>query len=144
MKLPVRWCGQLGLLFLLLSYADEERAAVSTGAALEVGDRVLVSGGYEANPGWLGGRDGLPGTIERFIPGQGRVPAAVVRTDDPVAAGGVTGSILVMELRWVDATWHSGAVAHIELCDFQPEARPWQERRQGAWVESHATIRHLE
>jgi hypothetical protein len=95
-------------------------------------------------PSWLGGRDGFSGTIEQFIPGRNQQPAAVVRTDEPVSANGVTGSILVMELRWVGATWDSGAVAHIELCDFEPEPKRWQERRQGEWVESHASIRHLE
>ena len=113
------------------------------GAPLEQGDRVFVSGGYDPDPQWLGGRDGFAGTIERFIPGQNQEPAAVIRTDSPVSASGVTGNVLVMELRWVGATWRSGAVAHVELCDFEPDAKPWQNRRQGEWVESHASIRHL-
>jgi hypothetical protein len=117
---------------------------VATGAPLEEGDRVFVSGGYGMGPSWLGDRNGYAGTLERFIPGQNEERAAVVRTDDPVSAKGITGNILVMELRWVGATWHSGAVAHIELCDFEPEAKRWQERRQGEWVESHASIQRLE
>ena len=75
---------------------------------------------------------------------EGEPLEAVVRIDAPVEANGVSGDILVMELRWVGATWKSGAVAHIELCDFEPEEKPWQDRRRGEWVESHATIRHLE
>jgi len=58
---------------------------VTTGAPLEEGDRVFVSGGYDMEPSWLGGWDGFSGTIERFIPGQNQEPAAVVRTDDPVS-----------------------------------------------------------
>jgi hypothetical protein len=110
---------------------------------LKVGDRVFVSGGYDMRPRWLGGREGFSGKIERFIPGQNEGPAAVIRTDDPVSVNGVTGDTLVMELRWVGATWRSGAVAHIELCDFEPEEKAWQDRRQGKWVESHASIRRM-
>lgn len=114
------------------------------GPALGEGDRVFVTGGYDPEPAWLAGGEGYAGTLERFIPGQNDEPAAVVRTDTPVTAEGTTGELLVMQLRWVGATWHSGAVAHVELCDFEPEAKPWGERRQGAWVESHATVRLLE
>ena len=128
---------------MLISCAEVD-PSVSAEAPLQEADRVFVSGGYDMDPKWLGGGDGFPGTIERFIPGQNQERAAVIRTDSPVSANGVTGDIIVMELRWVGATWHSGAVAHIELCDFEPESKPWQERRQGEWVESHASIRHLE
>jgi len=118
--------------------------ALQEGPPLQQGDRVFVSGGYDMEPRWLSGRAGYAGTLERFIPGQNKEPAAVVRTDEPVTADEVTGNVLVMELRWVGATWRSGAVAHIELCNFEPDAVRWQDRRQGAWVQSHATIRHLE
>ena len=131
------------LLSTLLACSPTEVPMDAEGEPLEVGDRVMVSGGYDMNPGWLGGREGFSGTIERFIPGQNEKLAAVIRTDNPVTANGVTGDTLVMELRWVGASWRSGAVAHIELCDFEPEEKSWQDRRQGEWIESHATIRHL-
>ena len=28
---------------------------------------------------------------------------------------------------------------HIELCNFMPEAASWKSRKQGTWVESHAS-----
>ncbi len=114
------------------------------GPPLRPGDRVFVSGGYDPEPAWLAGGRGYAGTLERFIPGRSEQPAAVVRTDVPVTVGGVTGEVLVMELRWVGASWHSGAVSHVELCDFEPEPKSREERRHGAWVESHASIHHLE
>jgi hypothetical protein len=110
---------------------------------LVAGDRVFVYGGYDQAPKWLGGGMGYSGTIERFIPGQNAELAAVVRTDDAVAAEGVSGSLLVLELRYVGAKWLSGANVHVELCDFEPDAVRWQERRQGKWVESHAAVRRL-
>jgi hypothetical protein len=33
---------------------------------------------------------------------------------------------------------------HIELCDFVPEAKPWDDRRRGVWVESHATYERVD
>jgi hypothetical protein len=32
---------------------------------------------------------------------------------------------------------------HVELCDFQPEAKAWQHRKRGKWVESHASYKKL-
>jgi hypothetical protein len=32
---------------------------------------------------------------------------------------------------------------HLELCDFEPEDRPWKTRRQGTWVESHASYTRI-
>lgn len=113
------------------------------GSLLREGDRVFVSGSYYPEPTWLAGGAGYSGTLERFIPGQSESPAAVVRTDTPVTGNKLTGDVLVMQLRYRRATWHSGAVCNIELCNFEPEPKPWHERRHGEWVESHAGIRHL-
>lgn len=105
------------------------------------GDRVFLSGGYDMEPRWLCGRSGHCGVIERMIPGQNTQPAALVKLDQPIEVDGITGRYLVMELRFVDATWMvSSATAHVELCDFVPESKPWKDRRQGKWVESHSTI----
>lgn len=114
------------------------------GRPLERGDPVFVTGGYFREPEWLDGRRGFGGTLERFIPGQSGNKAAVVRTDNVVSANGVNGKVLVLELRYVDATWESGAIVHVELCDFEPESMPWGERRQGAWAEAAATVWHQE
>lgn len=119
------------------------QATVESREPLRVGDRVYIYGGYDCDPEWLNGADGRAGVIERFISGQNAEPAAVIRTDEAVTVGHVTADLLVMELRWVGATWVSGAVAHMELCDFEPAAGPWQKRERGAWVESHASIRKL-
>ena len=108
---------------------------------MKTGDRVFISGGYDMEPKWLCGRKGHSGTIEKFIPGQNAQPAALVKLDEYIEVDGLKGFYLVMELRYVGATWEATLqTAHIELCDFVPEPKPWKERRQGRWVESHATI----
>jgi hypothetical protein len=104
------------------------------------GDRIRLFGGYEMEPRWLGGRDQVLGVVERFIPGQNEPPAAVVRLDETLAVGEARGDVVVLELAWEGTDWATRRPRlHVELCDFDPEPRRWQGRRQGAWVESHAT-----
>jgi hypothetical protein len=108
---------------------------------LQPGDRVELSGGYDSEPGWLSGKPFVYGTVACFIPGQGSLPAAVIQLAEPITAADTTGDIVVVELRYADARWASTGTAHVELCDFHPESKRWQDRRQGKWVESHATYR---
>jgi hypothetical protein len=108
---------------------------------MTIGDRVLVSGGCEIEPDWLSGRSGCHATLLKFIPGQNDGTAAVVHFDQPVTAKGITGAYAVLELRYAGATWNTpNETVHIELCDFIPRDVRWQDRRQGKWVESHATV----
>jgi hypothetical protein len=50
---------------------------------------------------------------------------------------------LVPELRYAGAKWEETGTVHVELCDFEPQAKSWQDRKQGKWVDSHATYRRL-
>ena len=107
--------------------------------SLLAGDRVRLSGGYDMEPDWLQGKGHYLGTVLHFIPGQNNNLAAVIELDHTIRVDGVSGRILVLELRYVGAQWSDKNVVHIELCDFKPEAKPWKVRQQGKWVESHAT-----
>lgn len=111
--------------------------------SIGAGTRLRLWGGYDMEPRWLMGRSFYTGVVARVIPGQNGNEAMVVRLDTPITVDGVTGDIVVLELRYVGATWEGEGVVHIELCDFEPEARTWKERRQGAWVESHASYKTL-
>jgi hypothetical protein len=111
--------------------------------ALSEGDRVRLSGGYDMEPQWLQGQTHYIGRVSRFIPGQNDTPALIVELDSPISIKGTTGLILVLELRYVGAKWGATNIVHVELCDFQPEAKSWQHRKQGKWVESHATCVRL-
>jgi hypothetical protein len=111
------------------------------------GTPVAVGGGYDFEPEWLGGRQQVTGHVEKWIPGQNTQPACVVRLDEPLTATGNvrgrregrTGAFLVLELRYVEQDWEQSGTAHVELCETEPEDKPWAEREVGAWVESHAT-----
>lgn len=107
---------------------------------LTVGDRVRVFGGYDQHPTWLADGSGYVGTIVAFIPGQNENAAAVVRFDQAIVLPDARGEYAVLELGHMGTTWATPKPRiHVELCDFEPEARRWQDRRQGVWVESHAT-----
>jgi hypothetical protein len=103
------------------------------------GDRLVISGGYDMSPRWLCGQPSHSGTVVDLVPGQNDQPAVLVKLDSPIQVDGVSGDFLVLETRYVGQTWGDKGVVHIELCDFEPERRKWQDRRQGKWVESHAT-----
>ncbi len=105
---------------------------------LEVRNRVYLSGGYSVNAVWLGGGEGYSGEVIAFIPGKNEKSAAVVKVDSPIEANEMSGNIVVLELRFVGADWSESEVVNVELCDFMPEAKRWQDRKQGLWVESHA------
>lgn len=111
------------------------------------GTPITVGGGYDFEPQWLGGREHVTGRVEKWIPGQNSEPACVVRLDEPLTASGdvhgkrqeCSGRFLVLGLRYVGQEWERSGTVHVELCETEPESRPWGERDAGAWVESHAT-----
>ncbi len=107
--------------------------------SLTIGDRLQLSGGYEPNPTWLSGRALVLGTVTQFIPGQNGSPAVVVHLDETISSENLSGSTVVLQLRYVDAKWEPTEIVHVELCDFTPEPKAWKDRRQGEWIESHAT-----
>ena len=119
------------------------RSKADVSDTLQVGDRVRVGGGYDAGSTWLPAGQWRAGTLVEFIPGRNDTPNAVIKLDAPIAAEGVTGDILVLKLRYVGANWDSTETVHVELCDFRPEPKKWEDRRQGKWVESHATYERL-
>ena len=70
-----------------------------------VGDRVQVSGGYDFEPRWLGGRPSVSGVVVKWVPGQNEAPGCVIRLDEVITTEGDvrgarethTGRFLVLE-----------------------------------------------
>lgn len=110
---------------------------------LQKDDRIQIGGGYDMEPQWLNGKQHYSGTVIAFIPGQNETPAAVIELDENASFGEVAGKYLILELRYAGAKWNEKETVHVELCDFQPEAKPWQHRKRGKWVESHASYKKL-
>jgi hypothetical protein len=68
-----------------------------------------------------------------------------VLAEGAVANHQVRGHVLVVELAHVGTDWSTPMPRiHVELCDFAPDAKPWANRRQGVWVESHASYRIIQ
>jgi len=112
-------------------------------STLNVGDKIRLSGGYDMEPKWLAGKNFHSGTVTEFIPGQNQTPAAVVKLDAPITFDETTGDIVVLELRYEGAKWAEKEIVHVELCNFIPEPASWKFRKQGKWVESHASYKKL-
>jgi hypothetical protein len=108
------------------------------------GDRLLISGGYDMNPRWLCGRPSHTGIVIDLIPGQGEQPAILLKLDAPIEVNGIVGEFLVLETRYVGQGWAEKGIVHVEFCNFEPERKRWQDRRQGTWVESHAAYERTE
>jgi len=110
------------------------------GLRLRVGDRVRLGGGYDMEPKWLNGKSAYFGQCVGFIPGQNGQSAAVVQLETAITFDGVTGSFVVLRLRYVGARWAKGEVVHVELFSSLPTSLQDPSTR-GLWVESHASYR---
>lgn len=110
--------------------------------ALEIGDTVKLFGGYDYDPLFLKipPADERIGVVINFIAGQNKKEVAVIKFDEEISGREISGDILVIQLRYVDQTWNDPNPVHIELCDFVPENKPWNERRKGEWIEAAATL----
>jgi hypothetical protein len=69
--------------------------------SISIGDKVELTGGYDDDPLYLKipPADKRTGKIVRFIKGQNKEKAAVVRLDVAVTGSEITGDIAVLELR---------------------------------------------
>jgi hypothetical protein len=104
---------------------------------LRIGDRIRLFGAYD-DPAWLGGRDEVRGVVVDIIPGENDVPAVVVELDEPLHARRAQGQWVVLQLRYVGATWKNVGIVNIELLQARPPAMA-QYRPTGTLVETHAT-----
>jgi hypothetical protein len=134
----------------------------SVGIPFDVGDRALVTGGYEQDPDWLQGGEGYVGTItevrdkfaiveldtELTLPSLGRAdPRWRVwgrRLDDPDRITSPSGKWLLLRQGWVGSLWNDPTDRlHVVLCRERPTIVAAESNLiYGAWVEGHAVMRH--
>jgi len=135
----------------------------SKGTPFVVGDRVLVTGGYDFDPDWLQGANGYIGTIRELSgkfavvlldselhlpPIDRKDPAwriAGKRIDDPERIGSPRGTWLLLQQGWVGSVWNEPTHRlHVVLCIEEPRIESATSNEvNGAWVESHAIMRHV-
>ena len=109
---------------------------------LRKGNRIKLRGGDDYDPEFLKKPPNIDrtGEVIKFIPGQNKEEAAVVKLDFPITCKGKTGEYLVLELRYVGQTWETDGPVYLELCSFIPDNKKLNDREQGEWVESHASF----
>lgn len=134
---------------------------MGSSSAFQVGDRVIVAGGYDMEPKWLAGGSGYSGRIEEIY---GRWSA--VRLDRPLSLSApvdgwsdfgsgarqpitnlasANGEWLALALAYQRARW-TGEVTrlHVAVCREQPDLQAIPAGGGvGVWVESHAAMSHL-
>lgn len=113
---------------------------------LQVGDKIELFGGYDYDPIYLKNPPATKrsGTVIQFIQGQSEEQAAVVKLDGKMSGEKITGDIVILELRHVGQTWQEPTPVHIELCDFVPEDKTWNDRKKGEWVEAAASVKFVQ
>jgi hypothetical protein len=126
------------------------------------GDRVLVTGGYDMEPEWLNGGDGYIGTLTEVTGASATVELdtelELKATDGgwlDFGGGGDTaiGRVRAARGRWLAVTgaWEGHEWSepigrlHVALCRTAPDLAGVPEGGGiGVWIESHATMRHVE
>lgn len=130
--------------------------------AFNVGERVLVTGGYDAEPTWLAGGHGYVGTLRDIV---GDYAAVELDEELELQAGGhrwqdfgdgsaaaireldvARGKWLALSQGWMDQRWEepTGRL-HVGLCSQRPGLGTIPAGGGiGVWVESHAGMKHVD
>ena len=114
-----------------------------TSQFLKIGDRIKLRGGYVMKPLYLKNppSNERTGQVIDFIYGQNKYSAAVIKLDHMITGEKITGEIAVIEPRHIGQCWECNRfnTVQIELCDFIPENKSWEDRKQGEWLEIAAS-----
>jgi hypothetical protein len=105
--------------------------------SLHVGNRIRLSGGYDAHPTWLGARKTIDGEVLDFVANEA-VQSAIVRLDEIITAKDLTSKIVRLSLRYQGARWSSSEIVHVELLPDMPTVGA---STGSVWIESHARYR---
>lgn len=106
---------------------------------IEIGDRIKLWGGYDYDPRWLVGKSHHIGFVIKKIPSQNSGDAIVIELDDEINIKEGKGKYIILETRYEGQTWNEYGPVHVELCDFIPDSLPFNERKQGKWIEAAAS-----
>lgn len=111
---------------------------------LQPGCRVQLSGGYTAayrQPEWRIGRGALSATFLDFVDrGGGKMPAALLKLDEPLVLPGLQGQYALLTLRYV-GDWAETETVAIYLTDIAPAdiASFASALPESSEIESHAS-----
>jgi len=114
---------------------------------VEIGDILLVSGGYDYDPKWLKGREGCIGTVVRFLwEGNDRRGKLVLDLGEDFHTCEFSGRYLVLFQRCKGSAWEDKGVVHVVVGNSIPSdvksIGVASDPRDGfKWVEAAASYR---
>ena len=89
---------------------------------VEIGDKLLVTGGYDYNPKWLKDRDGCAGTVIRFLwEGNDRNRKLVLDLGEDFRTCEFSGRYLILFLRDSGSNWEDKGVVHVVVGNSIPK-----------------------
>ena len=81
---------------------------------VEIGDKLLVTGGYDYDPRWLKDREGCMGTVVRFLwEGNDRRSKLVLDLGEDFHTCEFSGRYLILYLRKPGSSWEDNGVVHV-------------------------------
>ena len=113
---------------------------------LEIGNRIIIYGGYYNEPRWLikVKRDnGVTGEVIKFVPGLNNNTEVVIKLDKEIFVDDCCGNYLVLALRHLFSKWEDKETVSVELCNFLIEDKPYELRQHGEGVETAAIYEKL-
>lgn len=89
---------------------------------VEIGDRLMVTGGYEYDPNWLKGKEGCTGTVIRFLwEGDDRRKKLVLDLGEEFTTCEFKGRYLILFLRGDNDLWEDEGVVHVVVGNSIPK-----------------------
>ena len=116
---------------------------------VELGDRLLVTGGYDYDPKWLKGREGCVGTVIRFLwEGEDRKRKLVLDLGQDFTTCGFSGRYLILYQRKPSITWEDEGEVHVVVGNSIPKdvesiGVASDPKKGFKWVEAAASYRIL-
>ena len=116
---------------------------------VEIGDKLLVTGGYDYDPKWLKGRDGCVGTVIRFLwEGNDRNKKLVLDLGEDFHTCEFKGRYLILFLRYPGSNWEDKGVVHVVVGnsipkDVQSISVASDPKSGFKWVEAAASYKIL-
>jgi hypothetical protein len=114
---------------------------------VELGDKLLVTGGYDYDPSWLKGKDGCLGTVIRFLwEGDDRKRKLVLDLGEDFHTCEFSGRYLILFHRYSGSQWEDKGVVHVVVGNSIPKdvqsIGVASDPKQGfKWIEAAASYR---
>jgi len=117
---------------------------------LKIGDRIIVSGGYDMEPAWLQGTAGHSAVVTGFFEnhienrkGDAGISAAI-EFDNEIEYKGIKGKYGFLLGRYKDQTWDAeNSGVHVQISSIPINSDADIQDETSVWAESHASYKQI-